>query len=94
MGLAIPPKPAVAAGSRVLPGQRALAMARRGPETERHCTGEHFWARGSAVATGGVALASGKKSSREPEKADQAGRFSRSLCGSLTQQTARLRAVL
>jgi len=46
------------------------------------------------VSTVGFELERVNKYLREQEKADQDGRFSRSLGGSLTQQTARLRAVL
>jgi len=93
-GRELPGKPAGASGSGGLTGQRARASAGRGPEQARNGTGEPCWARGSAVSTVGVELERGKKSSREPDTADQDGRFSRSLCGSTPQQTARLRAVL
>ena len=48
-----PPKDAVAAviGSRT--GKRAMAIARPFAGRERHCAGEHVWARGDAVSTGG-----------------------------------------
>lgn len=42
----IPPKPAVASVIGFLKGKSALAIARRGQEKDRNCTGEHFWARG------------------------------------------------
>ena len=75
MWLAIPPKHAVASGIGFLKGKSAWAIARRVQEKERDFTGEHFWARGSAVSTVGVELESVKKYIREPEKADQEGRF-------------------
>jgi putative transposase len=61
MGLEIPPKPAVASVIGFLKGKRALASARRVHEKDRNFVGEHCWARGDAVATGGFELASGKK---------------------------------
>ncbi len=71
----IPPKDAVAAVSGCLKGKRALALARRVPEQERHFTGEPLWARGDAVSTVGFELERVKKSIREQEKADKEGRF-------------------
>ena len=75
MCLEIPPKPAVASVMGCLKGQSALVIARRVPEKDRNCTGEHFWARGYAVSTVGVELERVKKYSREQEPADKEGRF-------------------
>jgi putative transposase len=75
MCLEIPPKPAVASVIGFREGKSALAIARRVQEKDRHFVGEHFWARGSAVSTGGFELESVKKYIREQEKADKEGRF-------------------
>ena len=56
MGLASPPKVAVAQGSGFLKGKRALASARQFGGKERTFTGEHCWARGYAVSTVGFEL--------------------------------------
>ena len=72
--LEIPPKHAVASVLGFLKGKSALAIARRVQEKERNCTGEHFWARGSAVATVGCELERVKKYIREQETADKEGR--------------------
>ena len=75
MGIELPPKHAVASVSGFLKGKSTLAIARRVQEKERHCTGEHFWARGDAVSTVGVELERVKKYIREQETADKEGRF-------------------
>lgn len=75
MCIEIPPKHAVASVIGFLKGKSALAGARHGPAKERNFLGEHFWARGYAVSTVGFELESVKKSIREQEHADQAGRF-------------------
>jgi putative transposase len=54
--MAIPPKVAVAQVIGFLQGKRAMAIARQFGGKERNCTGEHFWARGSAVSTVGFEL--------------------------------------
>ena len=56
MCIEIPPKHAVASVIGFLQGKSAMAIARQLSGRERHCTGEHFWARGYAVATVGFAL--------------------------------------
>lgn len=56
MGIAIPPKVAVAQEIGFLKGQSAIAIARQFGGKERNCTGEHFWARGYMVATVGFEL--------------------------------------
>jgi putative transposase len=75
MWIEMPPKHAVASGSGFLKGKSALALARRGQEKERNFVGDHFWARGYAVSTGGFELESVKKYIREQEQADKEGRF-------------------
>ena len=75
LGLEMPPKPAVASVIGFLKGKSALAIARRAQEKERNFVGEHFWARGYAVSTGGFELESVKKYIREQEQADKEGRF-------------------
>ena len=74
LGLEIPPKHAVASVIGFLKGKRALASARRVQEKDRNFVGEHFWARGYAVSTGGGELESVKKYIREQEQADKEGR--------------------
>jgi putative transposase len=71
----IPPKPAVASVMGVLQGKRALAMARQVGGKLKHVTGEHCWARGSAVSTVGYELETVKRYIREQEAADQSGGF-------------------
>lgn len=56
MGIAIPPKVAVAQGMGFLKGKSAIAIARQFGGKERNFTGEHFWARGYAVSTVGFNL--------------------------------------
>jgi REP-associated tyrosine transposase len=73
--IAVPPKPAGAAGIGFLKGKSALALARRVQEEDRNCTGAHFWARGDAVSPVGCELERVKKYSREQETADKEGRF-------------------
>jgi putative transposase len=72
-GIAIPPKVAGAQGSGVLKGKSARALARQVGGKERNCTGEHFWARGYAVATVGVELEQVRADMREHEDADTDG---------------------
>ena len=54
--IAIPPKVAVAQVIGFLKGKSAIAIARQFGGKARNCTGEHFWARGSAVSTVGFEL--------------------------------------
>jgi putative transposase len=56
MGIAIPPKVAVAQGSGFWKGKSAIASARQFGGKARHFTGEPFWARGYAVSTVGFEL--------------------------------------
>jgi putative transposase len=58
-----------------LKGKSALAIARQFSGKVRNLTGEHFWARGYAVSTGGFELEAVKKYIREQEQIDQDGRF-------------------
>jgi putative transposase len=69
MCIAIPPKYPVAAVIGFLKGKSAIAMARLCGK-ERNFTGEHFWARGYAVSTGGFELEQVRKYIREQESAD------------------------
>jgi putative transposase len=71
----IPPKPAVASLIGFLQGKSAVAIARQLGGKMKNFTGEHFWARGSAVSTVGYELEAVKRYIREPEAEDQAGRF-------------------
>ncbi len=71
----IPPKQAGASSIGFLKGKRAVAIARQFGGKLKHCTGEHCWARGSAVSTVGYELESVQRYSREQEADDQAGRF-------------------
>ena len=75
MCLEIPPKHAVASVIGFLTGKSAIAIARQCGGRERHCTGEHFWARGYAVSTGGFELEQVRAYIREQEQADDQGRF-------------------
>ena len=52
----IPPQHAGASVLGFLKGQSAIAIARPLSGRERNGTGEHFWARGYAVATVGLEL--------------------------------------
>jgi putative transposase len=56
MGIAIPPKVAVAQVSGFLQGKSAIALAHQFGGKARKFTGEHFWARGYAVSTVGFEL--------------------------------------
>jgi putative transposase len=76
IGIEIPPKQAVAAVSGFLKGQSASASARQFRGRERHFTGEHFWARGSAVSTVGFELEQVRAYIRAQDSADEEGRFS------------------
>jgi putative transposase len=77
MSIAIPPKVAVAQGIGFLKGKSAIAMARQLGGKERNFTGEHFWARGYAVSTGGVELEQIRASIRkqDDEDPDAGGKF-------------------
>jgi len=67
---AIPPKVAVAQGIGFLKGKRAMAIARQFGGKERTFTGEHCWARGSAVSTVGFALEQVRASVRKQDDED------------------------
>jgi REP-associated tyrosine transposase len=71
-----PPQPAGAAGSGLLKGKRALALARPLAGRERHCTGEHCGVRGAAVSTVGFELEQVRAYIRAQAAADEAGRLS------------------
>jgi putative transposase len=71
----IPPKDAVASVMGFLKGQSAITIARQLSGRERHCTGEHFGARGYAVSTVGLELEQVRASMHEQEQADDQGRF-------------------
>jgi putative transposase len=73
MGIAIPPKPAVAHVIGVLKGKSAIAIARQFGGKARNFTGEHFWARGYAVSTVGFELEQVRTYLREQEEADTDG---------------------
>jgi REP-associated tyrosine transposase len=73
MGIAIPPKPAVAHVIGVLKGKSAIAIARQFGGKARNFTGEHFWARGYAVSTVGFELEQVRTYIREQEEADTDG---------------------
>src|SRR5215475_11341332 len=47
--LEVPPKHAVASVIGFLKGKSAMAIARQFGNHDRHCSGEHFWARSYAV---------------------------------------------
>ena len=74
IGLEMPPKQSVASVLGFLKGKSAIASARQLSGRERHGTGEHFWARGYAVATVGCELEQGRAYIRDQESADDAGR--------------------
>jgi putative transposase len=73
MCIALPPKHAVARVIGFLKGKSALASARQLGGKERNFTGEHFWARGDAVATVGFELEQVRAYLREQEEADTDG---------------------
>ena len=77
MGIAIPPKVAVAQVIGFLKGKSASAIARQFGGKERNFTGEHFWARGSAVSTVGFELEQVRAYIRkqEDEDPDDGGKF-------------------
>jgi putative transposase len=75
IGIEIPPKHSVASVIGFLKGKSAMAIARQYSGRERHCTGEHFWARGYAVSTVGFALEPVRAYMRDQESADEEGRF-------------------
>ena len=79
MCIEIPPKYAVASVIGFLKGKSAITIARQLSGRERHCTGEHFGARGSAVSTVGFEREHVRASMRAQEQADDAGRFERCL---------------
>ncbi len=71
----IPPKYAVASVIGFLKGKSSLAIARQFGGKMKNFTGEHFWARGSAVSRVGYELEAVKRYIREQEQEDQSGRF-------------------
>jgi putative transposase len=71
----IAPKQAGASIIGFLKGKRAVAIARQFGGKRKTFTGEHFWARGYAVSTVGYERERVKRSIREQEAEDQAGRF-------------------
>src|SRR5262249_49244521 len=73
MCIEMPPKYAVASVIGFLKGESAIAIARQLSGRERHCTGEHFWARGYAVSTAGFELEHVRASIRDQEQADDQG---------------------
>src|SRR5215471_869962 len=73
--LEVPPKHAVASVIGFLKGKSAMAIARQFGGHDRHCSGEHFWARGYAVSTVGFALEQVKASIRDQNTRDDDGRF-------------------
>ena len=77
MGIAIPPKVAVAQVMGFLKGKSAIAIARQFGGKERNFTGEHFWARGYAVSTVGFELEQVRAYIRkqEDEDSDGGGKF-------------------
>ena len=75
MCIAIPPKHAVASLIGFLKGKSAIAVARLCGR-ERNFTGEHLWARGSAVSTVGFEREQIRQYIRDQEEADGSdGRF-------------------
>jgi REP-associated tyrosine transposase len=77
MGIALPPKGAVAQGSGFWKGKRARAMARQVGGKERNFPGEPFWARGSAVSPVGFELEQVRADIRnqDDEDPDEGGKF-------------------
>jgi putative transposase len=75
MCIEVRPKHAVASGIGFLQGKRAMAIARQFGGHDRNCSGEHFWARGSAVSTVGFELAQVKAYIRDQNTSDDDGRF-------------------
>jgi putative transposase len=75
MGIASPPKHAVAAVIGSLKGESAIAIARQFGGKDRNCAGEHCWARGDAVSTVGFELEQVRADIRNQEEADEHGRF-------------------
>jgi putative transposase len=75
IGIEVPPKHAVASVMGLLKGKSAMAIARQCGGHERNVSGEHLWARGSAVSTVGFALAQVKASIRDQNTSDDDGRF-------------------
>ena len=70
MGIAIPPKHPVASVIGFLKGKSAIAVAREFAGKDRNFTGEHLWARGYAVSTGGFELEQIRQYIRAQEEAD------------------------
>ena len=74
MVIEIPPKYAVSSVIGFLKGKSAIAIARL-QGRERNFTGEHFWARGSAVSTIGYEEEEVRRYVREQDGGDDEGRF-------------------
>jgi putative transposase len=77
LGMAMPPKVAVAQVSGCLQGKSAMAIARQLGGKARNCTGEHCWARGYAVSTVGFELEQVRAYIRtqDDEDPDEGGKF-------------------
>jgi len=75
MCLEVPPTHAVAAVIGFLKGKSAIAIARQCGGHDRNFSGEHLWARGSAVSTVGFELEQVKAYSRDHNTSDDDGRF-------------------
>jgi putative transposase len=73
MGIAIPPKVAVAQVLGFLKGKSAIAIARPFGGKARTFTGEHCWARGYAVSTVGFELEQIRAYIRKQEDEDPDG---------------------
>src|SRR5262249_53387465 len=71
----VPPKHAVASVIGFLKGKSAMAIARQFGGHDRHCSGDHFWARGYAASTIGFELEQVKASIRDQNTSDDDGRF-------------------
>jgi putative transposase len=71
MCLSIPPKYAVAHVVGYIKGKSALQIARRFAGRQRNFTGEHFWARGYFVSTGGLEEAMVRAYIRQQEEEDE-----------------------
>jgi REP-associated tyrosine transposase len=70
MLMSIPPQYAVAAIGGYLQGKRAIHIARTYRGKERHCTGEHFWARGYCISTVGADEGTVREYIRDQEQED------------------------
>ena len=75
IGIEVPPKHAVASVIGFLKGKSAMAIARQFGGHDRHFSGEHLWARGSAVSTVGFELEQVKAYIRDQNTSDDDGRF-------------------